>query len=200
MSIFHIVIIPLSFLLGSIPFGLIIGKIIAGIDITRRGSGNIGATNVARELGIGWGIITLLLDISKGFFPLMILIRLNIPYHDLLLVAMSMALLSGNICSPFLRFRGGKGVSTGFGIFLALSPGPAIISLFIFLLTVYLFNYISLGSIAGACFMPLILVLMDKPAAVITISSLTAALILISHSKNLMRIMSGHERKWRNRS
>jgi acyl phosphate:glycerol-3-phosphate acyltransferase len=200
MFICYAFFILLSFFAGAIPFGLIIGRIIAGIDITRRGSGNIGATNVTRELGIRWGIITLMLDISKGFFPLIIAMNIPIQYHSLFLILLSLAVLTGHMYSPFMRFKGGKGVSTGFGIFLALSPLSALISLCVFLLTVYLFNYISLGSIAGACLMPIILALMDKPAAEITIALLTASLILVAHSENIIRIIAGHERKWKERS
>jgi acyl phosphate:glycerol-3-phosphate acyltransferase len=200
MAFLYVFLILLSFFLGAIPFGLIIGRIKAGVDITRRGSGNIGAANVAREIGIGWGIITLMLDISKGFFPLIIAMNIPIQYHNLFLIVLSLAVLIGHMYSPFLKFRGGKGVSTGFGIFLALSPVSAIISCCIFLLTVYIFNYISLGSIAGACFMPIILTLMDKSATVIVISLLTASLILVAHSKNIIRIITGHERRWKNRS
>lgn len=199
MVLLYALLILLSFFIGAIPFGLIIGRLKAGIDITQRGSGNIGATNVTRELGIKWGVITLLLDISKGFFPLIIAMKIPIQYHNLFLIILSLVILLGHMYSPFLRFKGGKGVSTGFGIFLALSPVSAMISFCIFLVTVYLFNYISLGSIASACFMPVILALMDKHATVITISFLTALLILVAHSDNMIRIITGHERKWKNR-
>ncbi len=198
MSILFALLILLSFFIGAIPFGLIIGRLAAGVDITRRGSGNIGAANVSREIGFRWGFITLILDTLKGFLPLMIGLKITIQYHSIFLTTLSLALLLGHMYSPFLRFKGGKGVSTGFGIFLALSPISAIISFCIFLLTVYLFNYISLGSIAGSCIMPVILALMDKPATYIVISLLTAFLILVAHSENIIRIIAGSERRWRN--
>lgn len=198
MSILFALVILLSFFIGAIPFGLIIGRLAAGVDITRRGSGNIGAANVAREIGVRWGFITLMFDILKGFLPLMIGMKIPMQYHNIFLIILSLAILLGHMYSPFLRFRGGKGVSTGFGIFLALSPISAIISFCIFLLTVYLFNYISLGSISGACFMPVILALMDKPAHYIVIALLTALLILVAHSENINRIITGSERRWRN--
>jgi len=198
MSILFALVILLSFFIGAIPFGLIIGRLAAGVDITRRGSGNIGAANVAREIGVRWGFITLMFDILKGFLPLMIGMKIPVQYHNIFLIILSLAILLGHMYSPFLRFRGGKGVSTGFGIFLALSPISAIISFCIFLLTVYLFNYISLGSISGACFMPVILALMDKPAHYIVIALLTALLILVAHSENINRIITGSERRWRN--
>jgi glycerol-3-phosphate acyltransferase PlsY len=198
MSILFAIIIIFSFFIGAIPFGHIISRLAAGVDISRRGSGNIGAANVAREIGIRWGVITLILDILKGFIPLMICMKIPVQYHNIFLTLLSLALILGHIYSPFLRFKGGKGVSTGFGIFLALSPVPAVISFCIFLITVYLFNYISLGSIAGACFMPVILALMDRPAHFIVIALLTALLILVAHSENIIRIITGAERRWRN--
>lgn len=198
MSILFVLMILLSFFIGAIPFGLIIGRLAARVDITRRGSGNIGAANVAREIGIRWGLVTLILDMLKGFLPLTIGMKIPMQYHNIFLIILSLSLLLGHIYSPFLRFKGGKGVSTGFGIFLALSPVSAIISFCIFMLTVYLFNYVSLGSIAGACFMPVILALMDKPATFIVIALFTASLILIAHSENIIRLVAGQERRWRN--
>ncbi len=200
MSTPYVIFIFVSFITGAIPFGLIISRKIAGIDITNRGSGNIGATNVARVLGIKWGLLTLFLDIAKGFFPLIIASKFATHYHDFILFTTSFAVLLGHMYSPFLRFKGGKGISTGFGIFLALSPLSAMIALCIFIITVYIFNYISLGSIAGACFMPIILTLLDKPLTVIAIALLTALFILVAHSKNIISIITGHERKWKDRS
>ncbi len=118
MSILFALVILLSFFIGAIPFGLIIGRLAAGVDITRRGSGNIGAANVAREIGVRWGFITLMFDILKGFLPLMIGMKIPVQYHNIFLIILSLAILLGHMYSPFLRFRGGKGVSTGFGIFL----------------------------------------------------------------------------------
>jgi len=197
MIFIRIIFVLLSYIIGAIPFGLIISRKIAGIDITHEGSGNIGATNVAREIGLKWGFLTLFFDLAKGFFPLIIVSRYIAQDNSIFLIFTSMAVLLGHMFSPFLNFKGGKGVATAFGIFLALSPLSALISLCIFLVTVFFSNYISLGSMVGACTMPIILSFFNKPAALIFTALFTATLILITHSGNITRIITGKERKWK---
>ena len=197
MFTLRIYFILLSYIAGAVPFGVIISRKIAGIDITLKGSGNIGATNVAREIGIKWGMFTLLLDLLKGFIPVFIARNYITDVEGFFLISTSLAVLLGHRFSPFLGFKGGKGVATAFGIFLALSPGSAIISLCVFILTVYLSRYISLGSIVGAYIMPLTLSILNRPAALIITAFFTASLILINHSSNIARIINGEERKWK---
>ena len=197
MFTLRIYFILLSYIAGAVPFGVIISRKIAGIDITLKGSGNIGATNVAREIGIKWGMLTLLLDLLKGFIPVFIARNYITDVEGFFLISTSLAVLLGHRFSPFLGFKGGKGVATAFGIFLALSPGSAIISLCVFILTVYLSRYISLGSIVGAYIMPLTLSILNRPAALIITAFFTASLILINHSSNIARIINGEERKWK---
>jgi len=197
MFFLHIIFIFLAYIAGAIPFGSIISRRTAGIDITSKGSGNIGATNVARELGIKWGILTLLLDLLKGFIPVFIARTYITNVEGLFLISISLAILLGHRFSIFLKFRGGKGVATAFGIFLALSPTSTIISLCAFVVTVFFYDYISLGSIVAACIMPLTLSILDKPAALIITAFFTAVLILITHSGNIVRIIKGEERKWK---
>ncbi len=197
MYILRILYIFLAYIAGAVPFGLMISRKIAGIDITLKGSGNIGATNVARVIGIKWGLITLLLDLLKGFISVFIAKNYITDIEGFFLISISLAVLLGHKFSPFLKFKGGKGVATAFGIFLALSPVSALISLCVFIVTVYLSDYISLGSIVGACVMPLTLSILNKPAALIITAFFTAVLILISHSSNITRIIKGEERKWK---
>ena len=198
MFFLRIFYIFLSYITGAIPFGAIISRKTAGVDITHKGSGNIGATNVARVIGIKWGLLTLLLDLFKGFLPVFISRYYITDIEGLFLISVSLAVLLGHRFSPFLKFGGGKGVATAFGIFLALSPVSALISLCAFTITVYFSNYISLGSIVGACLMPLTLSILNRPAALITTAFFTAVLILITHSGNITRIIKGEERKWKN--
>lgn len=200
MLILRILFILFSYIIGAIPFGMIIGRKAAGIDITRKGSGNIGATNVAREIGIKWGLLTLLLDLLKGFIPVFITKIYISGVEGFFLIIVSIAVLLGHRFSAFLEFRGGKGVATAFGVFLALSPISAIVSLCAFIVTVYFSNYISLGSIVGAYLMPVTLSLLNKPAALIITSFFTATLILITHRGNITRIIRGEERKWKKRN
>lgn len=197
MPILRISFIFISYIIGAVPFGKIIGRKIAGIDITLKGSGNIGATNVAREIGIKWGLLTLLLDLLKGFIPVFIAKNYISDVQGFFLVTSSLAVLLGHRFSPFLKFKGGKGVATAFGIFLALSPSSAIISLCVFIVTVYFSDYISLGSIVGAYVMPITLSIFNKPATLIITAFFTASLILITHSSNITRIIKGEERKWK---
>ena len=135
-----------AFILGSIPFGQIVSKRVASIDITTRGSGNIGATNVAREIGMKWGIVTLLLDMLKGFVP--VLRWYDVPSGGRGGTGFSVLLGCGAMCSGghqfscFRRFRGGKGVATALGVYLCISPLSTFLALVLFVLIVAKWNYI----------------------------------------------------------
>ncbi|MEE9613023.1 MAG: glycerol-3-phosphate 1-O-acyltransferase PlsY [Desulfatiglandales bacterium] len=185
-----------SYVLGSMPFGKLIGQKVARIDITERGSGNIGATNVTREIGIKWGIFTLVLDLLKGFIPVF-LFGLFFPDFELGQAIVGLSALSGHQFSLFLRFRGGKGVATALGIYLAISPFPCLIALLFFMLTVYLWDFVSLGSMLSALAMPLLLVLFGKSNTLIMASLIMAALVCFKHKDNIQRLIRGEERGWR---
>ena len=152
--IFLIFYIILSFFIGAIPTGYIIGRL-KKIDIREHGSKNIGATNVTRTLGPALGLITLIIDSLKGFLVLLLFkpiinnLGINITFAnlDFWISILSLSIICGNIFNPFLKFKGGKGVATGLGIMLYLNPAGVGISFLIFLLTVLIFKYISLGSI-----------------------------------------------------
>lgn len=200
MEFILLILIPLlGYLIGSIPFGSIIGRIAADTDITKRGSGNIGATNVARELGIQWGLITLFLDLIKGFLPVFFVISFYNPPGGFLLITVPVSLLLGHRFSPFLKFRGGKGVATALGIFLALSPLIVLVLFAVFILIVYLTDYVSLGSIIASCMMPLILFLTGKSPDLIITASCLAVIICFTHKDNIVRLIRGSERRWKNR-
>ena len=184
-----------AFLLGSIPFGRLIGQWVAGIDITRRGSGNIGATNVARVIGLKWGILTLILDGLKGFLPLF-LFALVFPQSEVILALTGLSALLGHQYSVYLRFRGGKGFATALGVYLALSPAACLVSLLVFLITVYGWRYISVGSMVSSCVMPLILLVFGESSELISVTLVMAVLICINHRDNLYRLARGQERKW----
>ena len=195
------IIIPIIFyIIGSIPFGVLIGRRIAKIDITQRGSGNIGATNVARELGIKWGIITLVLDLLKGFIPIFIFYRYLNSFSGIGLLIVCLSVFLGHQFSFLQRFRGGKGVATALGIFIAISPFSSIIAILIFIVTVYITDIVSLGSMIAACAMPLILFLSIESKYLIITSLIMAALICLKHKDNIQRLLRGEERRWRRRS
>jgi glycerol-3-phosphate acyltransferase PlsY len=190
------ILIPiLSYLLGSIPFGKVLAHWVAEIDITRRGSGNIGATNVAREIGVKWGILTLFLDGLKGFLPCL-LSALHFPQSELLQAIAGLSALLGHQYSIYLRFRGGKGFATALGVYLSLSPVACLIALLVFAITLYGWRFVSVGSMVSACIVPLVLVGYGKPGALITTTLIMAILIVINHRDNLRRLANGQERKW----
>ncbi|RJR52639.1 MAG: glycerol-3-phosphate 1-O-acyltransferase [Desulfobacteraceae bacterium] len=185
-----------AYLLGSIPFGRIISRRVAQMDITQRGSRNIGATNVAREIGLKWGVLTLVLDVSKGLLPTL-LFRYVYPESHLGISLVGLCALLGHQFTPFLGFHGGKGVATALGFFMAVSPPATLLALSVFLITVYLWDFISLGSILASFSVPVFLALFGKPGTIILFSLFSAVLICLKHKDNLHRIAAGTERRWR---
>lgn len=185
-----------AFFLGAIPFGRLIARSVGRIDITKKGSGNIGATNVARELGMKWGVLTLLLDFVKGFIPALCFLLL-FPEAKIGLSIIGLCSLLGHQFTPFLRFRGGKGVATTLGFFFAVSPLSTIPAIGVFLLTVYLSDFISLGSIVAAFSLSLFLALFGDSGALLAASLVAAVLICFQHRENIRRLLSGEERRWR---
>ncbi|MEI1278974.1 glycerol-3-phosphate 1-O-acyltransferase PlsY [Leptospira venezuelensis] len=198
MNELYILFLPSSFLLGSVPFGFLAAKF-KGIDIRQKGSGNIGATNVTRMLGWKIGLPVLLLDIAKGaVFPLTIRLLYG-ESQELVSLFCGVAAVLGHMFSPFLKFKGGKGVATSFGVFAVLAPGPILITLIVFLSLKKIFGFVSIGSIGGAITLPIsyyLLSLIDGKSfntpifwAIICISST----ILVLHRTNLIRLIKGQE-------
>lgn len=195
-----IMFIVTAYLLGSIPFGKLIAKRVARINITQRGSGNIGATNVARELGITWGLVTLFLDMLKGFLPVFLYAHYILQAgseFETCLSAIGLSALLGHQFSIFMRFRGGKGVATAIGIYLVISPLACLMAIIVFILTVYKWDFVSLGSMLAAIVMPGLLALFGKSQPLVTTSIIVAALICFKHKGNIKRLVKGEERKWR---
>lgn len=185
-----------AYLLCAIPFGKLLSRKVAGIDITRRGSGNVGATNVARVIGFKWGILTLILDALKGFIPTY-LFSAFYPGYDLGLMVVVLASLLGHQFSVFQKFRGGKGVATALGIYLAISPGYTLVVVIFFVLTVYISDFVSLGSLLSALFMPLLLLISGDSKTNILTAFIIAALIWFKHKANIKRLYRGEEKKWK---
>lgn len=148
--------LPLGFLLGSIPFGLILGKL-KGVDIREHGSGNIGSTNVFRTLGKQSGILCLILDFSKGFIPVLLAVKLT-PDNTLgqtIEVATAMAAILGHNYSPWISFKGGKGIATTGGALIPIMPVGVVVLILIFLVVTFITKYVSVGSIATAIALPM---------------------------------------------
>lgn len=191
-----------AYLLGSIPFGKLIARKVAHIDITTRGSRNIGATNVARELGLKWGVLTLLLDVLKGLAPVAYLAFRGEalgPNHETGISLVALSALVGHQFSLFERFRGGKGVATALGVFLGISPLSCLPALLLFVLTIYKWDFVSLGSMVAAASMPLWFALFGQPSIIVLGSLVAAVLICLKHRENIQRLLKGEERKWSKR-
>ena len=194
----EILVLLCSYMVGAIPFGLVVGKI-AGVDVRQHGSKNIGATNVSRILGKKLGLITLVLDVLKGFLPMLAAAALlqDSPMRELIVSACGVLAVIGHMFPVYLRFRGGKGVATGLGVFLYLSPLAILISLVIFIGTVALTGFVSAGSLLASALFPLWLSLFDAAPAVIAGAAMIAALIWIKHHENIGRLLRGEEKSWK---
>ena len=189
-----------SYLLGSIPFGVILAKFLGGVDVRKAGSGNIGATNVARVAGPAAGVLTLLLDVAKGWFAVWLAARLMHGETGFLVAAGFFALL-GHCFPLWLRFRGGKGVATAAGAFAALCPEAMIAALILFALVVWFWRYVSLGSLAAAATIPLFVYFLwaphFAPPNMVTLGSLAiSAVVIFQHRGNIGRLVRGEEPKF----
>jgi len=186
-----------AYLLGSIPFGLLLAKIFGHTDVRKAGSGNIGATNVMRVAGPAAGILTLLFDAGKGWFAVWLASRIMHGTSDMMIAAGFLALV-GHCFPVWLRFRGGKGVATAAGIFLALCPEALLAVLILFALVVWYSRYVSLGSLAAAAAIPLFVYLLwaphFAPPIIVTLGSIAIALLVIyQHRANISRLIRGEE-------
>jgi len=189
-----------SYLLGPIPFGLILAKLFDGSDVRKTGSGNIGATNVARVAGPLPGVLTLAFDAGKGWLAVWLAGQVMHGEAGVMVIAGFFALL-GHCFPVWLRFRGGKGVATAAGIFGALCPEATVAALILFALVVWFWRYVSLGSLAAAAAIPLLVYLFwaphFAPPNVVTVGSLAiAALVIVQHRANIGRLARGEEPKF----
>jgi acyl phosphate:glycerol-3-phosphate acyltransferase len=189
-----------AYLLGSIPFGLLLTKLFGGGDVRQAGSGNIGATNVARVVGPLPGILTLLLDAAKGAAAVWLGARFSNDSATWMVIA-ALAALIGHCFPVWLKFRGGKGVATAAGVFLMLSPLALLGSVIVFVLVVAFWRYVSLGSISAAASMPLLIYLLwaphHAPPLAVTFGALAAAVLIIyKHDANIQRLIAGEEPKF----
>lgn len=186
-------ILLVDYFIGAIPFGYLIVKLKTGQDVRSSGSGNIGATNVLRTTGRGAGLITLALDIFKGFAAVWLMAHFTV--GDPLWTSLAaLAVMAGHSFPVFLRFKGGKAVASFIGAFLYLTPAPLLAVVALFVIVVAVTRYISLGSIVAAGTFPLGVWLILHPPAPVWIAALIAgAFIVYRHRANIQRIRSGNE-------
>jgi len=185
--------IALSYVIGSVPTGLWLGLRLRGIDVREHGSKNIGATNTMRVLGKPLGALALAGDMGKGMIAVLLFARVG-TWEDLPL-ACGIAAVAGHTASIFLRFRGGKGVATGAGVFLALCPVPTLIAAAVFVLVVATTRMVSAGSITASIALCAALYLSDSPWLLRIIATAVAILIIWKHRTNIARILRGAENR-----
>ena len=212
-----VIVAVVAFLLGSIPFGYLLVRVFRGQDIRKTGSGNIGATNVARTGSKGLAIATLLLDALKGYaavafaqwLPNHVAVTVSSDTHASLAVvspALSYFLAAvaglfvilGHMFTPWLRFKGGKGVAAAVGVFAAIAPRALLISLALFIVLVAITRYVSLGSIMAAAVFPLAVYWLYSPmrdASIMCLITLSALLIIVRHRANIPRLLAGNENR-----
>ena len=182
-----------AYLIGSIPFALLLARRWGAIDLRRVGSGNLGAANVMRASGITAGILVAILDITKGAASVMLAARLS--GNAAAPAAAGLAAIVGHIYPIWLKFRGGKGVATACGVFSVLTPLAIPPALAIFLITVTLTKYISLASLLATIALPPLAYLLGSEAAAVIAACLAATIIVFRHRSNVSRLRTGTERR-----
>jgi glycerol-3-phosphate acyltransferase PlsY len=210
MQVFNFLSVVVAYLLGSIPFGYLLVKYVfsQGQDIRQVGSGGTGATNVGRVAGVKGALLTYLLDVAKG--AVAVVIAEHISHHDLRWMGIAAVMvIVGHIFPVWIGFRGGKGVATGLGVFLILSPFAVLSSLLLWGLVVYWKKYVSLGSIIAVAAIPAWILLWDgtvfaKPPeqveSLLGVAVVSCALIVMKHRDNIKRLIQGTENKIGSRS
>ena len=190
----QLIVIVAAYLIGSIPTGLLLGKAY-GIDVRKEGSGNIGATNLYRTVGRKVGIITLIGDCLKGLLPVVLVKFSTLPPEFAAWVGL--AAFCGHVFSVFLKFKGGKGVATALGVFLALAPLAVAIAMALFAGLMFLWRYVSLGSISAAAAMPLAVYFLGGSRTVTTVTSIISLIVIVRHHENIGRLLTGNESKFK---
>ena len=206
MQVLPYVLVSLAaYLLGSIPFGYILVRLFLKEDIRAKGSGNIGATNVIRSGGKGLGALTFLLDACKGYAAVVLAARIaavpafvSVNLQDAAALAALFAIL-GHIYTVWLGFKGGKGVATALGVFLALAPWAALGALGVFIVAVVLTRYVSLGSILAAVVFPIFALLLPhqpRTPLMTAVLCIVPIIVILKHHQNIARLVQGTENRF----
>lgn len=198
-----LVLVLLAYLFGSLPIGLLVGRMVKGIDVRDYGSGNIGASNVWRIMGPLWGTAVFLFDFCKGYFPTVLTTRLaehNSGITPWLPVVVGLAAILGHNFSPFLRFKGGKGVATSLGVVFGLSPTAAAVGFAVWGLCLLVTRYISVSSMIAAVVTSGVLIFFHHDLPHILFAILVALFVVLKHRPNIARLQAGTEPKVRARA
>ena len=190
-------VLVVAYLLGAIPFGYLLVKWKTGADVRAAGSGNIGATNVLRTTGRAWGVVTLLLDLAKGYVAVWLMQR-GTAGSELFAGAAAVAVLLGHAFPIYLNFKGGKAMASYIGAGLCLAPAAVGVCAVVFVLVVAAWRYISLGSIVSSALFPLVVWLLNRPGWPLLVSTaLASALVIWRHGSNIQRLLAGTENVFR---
>lgn len=191
-----VIIIIFAYLLGSVPFALVIGKGLFGVDVREKGSGNTGTTNVFRVLGAGAGILVFLGDAAKGLVPVL-LARALAPADDVALAAVlaASAAIAGHNWSIFLKGKGGKGVATGGGAIIGLMPWLFLVLFAIFWVVLLVSRYVSVSSLAAALSFSTLTITTEQPLPYIVFALLGTAVVFYAHRSNISRLARGEENR-----
>jgi glycerol-3-phosphate acyltransferase PlsY len=185
--------VVLAYLIGSVPFALLVARKWGAKDLRRVGSGNLGAANVLRASGVTAGVIVALLDVGKGVAGVLVAARLD--GSNATPAVAGLAAIVGHIYPVWLRFRGGKGVATACGVFAALAPVALPPALAVFVVSAWLTKYISVGSVLASAALPPIAYAMGAPMPIVIVAIAAAVLIVFRHRSNLARVWLGTERR-----
>ena len=196
-----IITLTIAYLLGSIPFGYLLVRFVRQEDVRDTGSGNIGATNVARAGGTTLGVFTLILDAMKGFIAVFVVMQFapnTAQGPSTLAIAAAVAAVIGHVFPIWLGFRGGKGIATALGVFIALVPLVALSSVGVFALIVAITRFVSLGSIVAAISIPFLAVLLvpHRSTALLLGLSFISLLSIVKHHANIVRLLRGTESRF----
>ena len=183
-----------AYLLGSIPTGVLVGRL-KGVDVRRQGSGNVGATNVARVVGKLPGLFVLLVDVAKGWAPVAVLSRFALPGQDpaMVRILLGVAAVAGHIWNPFLQFNGGKGVATALGVLFALDVRIGLGALGVFLVAAFTTRYVSVASIAAAMAAPFLMAAFGAPTCWVIGGVVVGIAVIARHRSNILRLMHREE-------
>lgn len=193
METFLYILIPIAYLLGSVPTGIFVAKALGGVDPRTSGSKNIGATNVGRTAGKKAGIITLIGDFLKGALPVFAAIKLG---GDTLIISLvGLAAFLGHLFPIYLGFKGGKGVATALGVMTVIAPMATLLSAGVFIILVLIKRYVSLGSIFAAASLPVFVSFIVESKPFVPMSVAVSVLVIVKHKENIKRLVSGTENK-----
>lgn len=196
---FLIIMLVGSYLAGSIPTSYILGMRLRGVDLRKSGSGNLGATNAFRVLGWKIGVAVLAIDILKGYIPTLAVLMWggggSLSSQNAALLA-GLAAILGHMFTVFMHFKGGKGVATSMGVFLALAPKAFLLTLAVCLIIIAVSRYVSLGSLTGAVLLPILIrVFYPEWTTLFVITLVIGLMLIIKHRANIGRLLRGREHK-----